>query len=181
MSEWDDAVLSILKNPDAKGIIVDVRNNPGGYLQSAVDLGSEFLEEGKVVVAEQYGDGTKDEFYVTRVGRLLRDKVVVMINGGSASASEILAGALRDEKQAQLVGTTSFGKGTVQEAKSLDNESGIHITVAKWLTPNGTWVHEKGLTPDVEVKDDPATPEDEQLDAAVALFSKQDLSFSSGK
>ena len=169
LSEWDSAVLEILKKKDLGGVIVDVRNNPGGYLQSAVDLGSEFLAEGDVVVSEQYADGSKTEFYVERVGRLLKDKVVILANGGSASASEILAGALRDHLGAPVVGDTTFGKGTVQEAKQLPDEAGLHITVAKWLTPSGFWVHEKGLEPDYEVEDDPDTEGDEQLGKAVEV------------
>lgn len=177
-AEWDRAVLEILKKQNLSGIVLDVRNNPGGYLQGAVDLGSEFLKEGDVVVAEQFADGTKDEYVVERVGRLIRDKVVVLINGGSASASEILAGALRDQKGIKLIGNKSFGKGTVQEAKQLLGEVGLHITIAKWLTPNGTWVHDTGLTPDVEVEDDNETLEDEQLERAISELLN--LSYSSG-
>jgi carboxyl-terminal processing protease len=163
LTEWDNAILEIQKKQNLAGIVVDVRNNPGGYLQGAVDLGSEFLEEGEVVVSEEYADGSRDEYYVERVGRLIRENTVVLINGGSASASEILAGALRDTKKAPLIGETSFGKGTVQEAKQLENDLGLHITVARWLTPAGTWVNEKGLTPDHIVEDNVETPEDEQL------------------
>lgn len=176
--EWDKAVLEILKKQNLAGIIVDVRNNPGGYLQGAVDLGSEFLSEGDVVVAEEFADKSRDEYVVERVGRLTRDNVVVLINGGSASASEILAGALRDQKNIQLVGDTSFGKGTVQEAKQLPGEVGLHLTIAKWLTPDGTWVHDVGLTPDIVVEDNNETIEDEQLVRAIQVVSG--LSLSSG-
>ena len=178
MAEWTDAVNKISQKTDLKGVVVDLRNNPGGYLQGAVDLGSEFLKEGDVVVAEQYADGSKDEYKVERAGKLTHGRVVVLVNGGSASASEILAGALRDARKTPIVGEKSFGKGTVQEAKSLESGVGIHVTVAKWLTPSGFWVNEKGLSPDYEVKDNPDTTEDEQLVKAVDVLSG--LSLSSG-
>jgi len=178
LDEWDSAVLEILKKQNLAGIIVDVRNNPGGYLQGAVDLGSEFLEEGEVVVVEEYANGDKTEFLAERAGRLTRDKVVVLVNGGSASASEILAGALKDNNGVKLIGEKTFGKGTVQEARELSDEVGLHITVAKWLTPSGFWVNEVGLTPEVEVEDNPDTPEDEQLNRAIETLSS--LSLSSG-
>jgi carboxyl-terminal processing protease len=168
--EWNEAILSILTKQDLEGIIVDVRNNPGGYLQGAVDLGGEFLQKGDVVVSEEYSNGSKDEYFVEATGRLTREKVVVLINGGSASASEILAGALRDKREFPLVGETSFGKGTVQEAKQLEGEVGLHITVAKWLTPAGTWVNQTPLEPDYEVANNPDTPEDEQLVKAVEVL-----------
>ncbi len=171
LAEWDEAVLTILKKQDLAGIILDVRNNPGGYLQGAVDLGSEFLNKGDVVVTEEYANGGKNEFFVREMGKLTRDKVVVLVNGGSASASEILAGALRDIKEVPLVGETSFGKGTVQEAKQLEADTGLHITVARWLTPEGYWVNEKGLTPDYEVEDNPETTDDEQLARAIEIMT----------
>src|SRR3989344_1280542 len=171
LAEWNEAVLEIQKKADLTGIIVDVRNNPGGYLLGAVDLGSEFLENGDTVVVEEYANGGKNEFFVERAGKLTRDKVVVLINGGSASASEILAGALRDIKETPLVGETSFGKGTVQDAKELEGGTGLHITVAKWLTPSGVWVNEGALKPDYEVEDNPETPEDEQLTKAIEVIN----------
>jgi carboxyl-terminal processing protease len=174
--EWESAVLEILKKQNLSGVIVDVRNNPGGYLQGAVGLGSEFLAEGDVVVAEEYSDGSKTEFFVERVGRLTRDKVVVLVNGGSASASEILAGALRDQIEAPIVGDITFGKGTVQESKQLEGEVGLHLTVARWLTPSGYWVHDQGITPDYEVENDPETIEDEQLDQAIQVMNGFSLS-----
>lgn len=176
MSEWDNSVLEILKKQNLKGIIVDVRNNPGGYLQGAVDLGSEFLKQGDVVVSEEFADKSKIEYFVERMGRLTNTKVVVLINGGSASASEILSGALRDLKKVPLVGDKSFGKGTVQEAKQLKGDVGLHITVAKWLTPSGVWVHGEGLTPDFEIEDDPDTTEDEQLTRAIEVLGSFSLS-----
>lgn len=166
-NEWDSAVKQILARPNVKGVIVDLRNNPGGYLQSAITLASDFVPTGTVVVIQETGNGVREEYKSEKASRLQKFPVVVLINGGSASASEILAGALRDKKSAKLIGEKSFGKGTVQEPIEIVGGSGLHVTTAKWLTPNGTWVHEKGLEPDikVEVKDD--DKEDVQLNAAI--------------
>jgi len=102
--------------------------------------------------------------------RLESYQTVVLINGGSASASEILSGALRDDRGIKLVGDKSFGKGTIQEPVDMTGGSGVHITTAKWLTPGGTWVHEKGLTPDVLIANPDNATEDAQLNAAIKLF-----------
>ena len=171
-SEWDKKVIDIQKEEGVDGIVVDVRNNPGGYLQSAVDIASEFLPTNTIVVIEENSKGVQNEFRSTRVGRLQNLNTVVLINGGSASASEILAGSLRDQKKTKLVGEKSFGKGTIQEPKQIEGGAGLHVTIARWLTPSGFWVNEKGLTPDNEVKDNPDTPEDEQLLEAVKLLDK---------
>lgn len=164
-AEWDEAVVNLLTH-DFDGIILDLRNNPGGYLQGAVDLGADFMEEGKVVVIEKSND-IEREYKIEKTGRLRNRKLVVLLNGGSASASEILAGALRDNKKIPLIGETSFGKGTIQEPIEMDGGVGLHVTIAKWLTPSSYWVNEKGLKPDVEVSDNPDTEVDEQLDAAI--------------
>ncbi|OGM27295.1 hypothetical protein A2962_01950 [Candidatus Woesebacteria bacterium RIFCSPLOWO2_01_FULL_39_61] len=169
LEEWENTVVELVKKPNLNGIIVDVRNNPGGYLQGAVELASDFLEDGQVVVIEQDGDGSKQEFRVEKLGRLRKLKTVVLINGGSASASEIFAGALRDAKAVNLVGEVSFGKGTIQEPQQINGGAGLHITIARWLTPNGTWVNEGGLKPDSEVEDNPDTSEDEQLQKAIEI------------
>ncbi|KKQ25950.1 MAG: Carboxyl-terminal protease [Microgenomates group bacterium GW2011_GWC1_37_12b] len=172
LSEWNEKVAEILNEADTKMIIVDVRNNPGGYLQGAVDLASEFLETGETVVIEENGKGEREESKVVRIGRLRNFKTVVLMNKGSASASEILAGALRDQKKIKLIGDTSFGKGTIQEPQQINGGSGLHITIAKWLTPKGTWVHEKGLEPDVKVEDKEDTKEDDQLQTAIDEVQK---------
>lgn len=125
------------------------------------------MRNGSVVVIEEKSNGEKDEFRVERIGRFLETPVVVLVNKGSASASEILAGALRDTKGIQLVGETSFGKGTIQEPQQIENGAGLHITVARWLTPNGFWVDEGGLEPDIKLEDDSETAEDEQLQEAI--------------
>lgn len=168
--EWKKAV-STLTGPNIKGIVLDVRNNPGGYLQGAIDLASEFLKTGSVVVIEEAKGGVRHEFKVERLGVLQDKKVVVLVNGGSASASEILAGALRDVEGTKLVGEKSFGKGTIQEPVQVEG-AGLHITIAKWLTPKGTWVHENGLEPDVKVENKDDTDNDEQLDEAVKLLGQ---------
>jgi carboxyl-terminal processing protease len=168
-TEWNKKVDEVLSHKGITGIIVDLRNNPGGYLQDSVDLTSDFVKVGSTVVVSADGNGGKVNYKTQKTGRLLNLPVVVLINGGSASASEIMAGALKDLVNAKTVGTKSFGKGTIQEPIDITDGAGIHITVAKWLTPNGTWVHGTGITPDVMVDNKTAT-EDAQLKAAIELF-----------
>jgi len=169
-AEWEEAVIELVKKSNLRGVILDLRNNPGGYLEKAVELSSDFLENKDTVVIEEGGDGTRNEYKVEKIGRLRKVDVVVLINEGSASASEILAGALRDNNRAELVGETTFGKGTIQEPMDVDGGAGLHITIAKWLTPNGLWVNEGGLKPDIEIEDKEDTEEDEQLEKAVELL-----------
>lgn len=169
--EWTKEVDKILSQGGVDGVIVDLRNNPGGYLQDAVELTGEFVKAGSVVVIEQDGDGKKIEFKTEKSGRFIGMPVVILINGGSASASEIMAGALQDLANAKTVGTKSFGKGTVQEPIDITGGVGLHVTIAKWLTPNGSWVHGKGITPDFIVENPTAT-EDAQLKKAINLLSK---------
>jgi carboxyl-terminal processing protease len=168
--EWNDAVIQVLTKPDVAGVIVDVRNNPGGYLQGAVDLASDFLEVGEIVVYEENSDGRKVDFKVKTLGKLRNKDVVVLVNKGSASASEIFAGALRDDKGIEIIGETTFGKGTIQESQQVDGNAGLHITIARWLTPSGFWVNEGGIVPDYEVEDNTDTEEDEQLQKAIELL-----------
>lgn len=171
-NEFDEAVLEILKKQDLAGIIIDVRNNPGGYLQGAIDLGGEFMNINDTVVIEEDSDGNQNFYKTEFQGRLTKDNVVVLVNGGSASASEILAGALRDNNGTTIIGENTFGKGTIQEPRQLENGLGLHITVAKWLTPSEFWVNEVGLEPDIIVEDDPETDVDEQLESALDYFSE---------
>ncbi len=170
--EWSKAVDQIIAKKNIKGVVVDLRNNPGGYLQDAVDLAADFLKTGSVVVIEQDGDGSRIEYKTDKAGKLIGMPVIVLINGGSASAAEILSGALRDHIKAKLVGEKSFGKGTVQAPLDLEGGAGIHVTIAKWLTPNGTWVHGVGLTPDVIIEGEPTASNDAQLNKAVELLTK---------
>lgn len=164
--------LQIKEDQDIKGLVLDLRNNPGGYLTDATFIASEFLKEGIVVIQDK-AEGGKTTFSVSRRGLLTEVPLVVLINKGSASASEIVAGALQDHKRAKLVGETSFGKGTIQQAEELGGGAGLHVTIAKWLTPNGTWVNSKGLTPDVLVENDKNdSSHDVQLEKAVEELLK---------
>jgi carboxyl-terminal processing protease len=164
--------LQIQQNKNVKGIILDLRNNPGGYLTDAVFVAGEFLPEGAPVVGEDNGLDKKT-LYVSRRGLFMDIPLVVLINRGSASASEIVSGALRDNKRAILIGEKSFGKGTIQQAEDLGDGAGLHVTIAKWLTPNGTWVNEKGLDPDVSVGLDSNDPShDSQLEKAIGELVK---------
>jgi carboxyl-terminal processing protease len=126
-----------------------------------------------VVVVEEKSNGAKNQFKTERLGLLTNMSVVVLINGGSASASEILAGAIRDDLYIKLVGEKTFGKGTIQEPEELEGGAGIHITTAKWLTPSGYWVNEKGLEPDIKIEDNLKTTEDEQLQKAIEVLNSQ--------
>jgi carboxyl-terminal processing protease len=173
-AEWDTAVASLLSAGKPGALVIDLRNDPGGYLDQAVNLASDFIPSGPVVW-QQYGDGRKVPLNVSRSARLIGVKLIVLINEGSASAAEILAGALKEKAGATLVGEKSFGKGSVQQAKELANGAGIHITIAKWLTPNGNSIDKVGISPDVEVKQpeaaDPTKPNtnDAQLSKALEL------------
>lgn len=171
--EWDRSVIEIKNRlPKLRGLVLDLRYNPGGYLQSAVHLASEFLDSG-VVVWEEAADGTRKAFRTDHRGQLTKVPVVVLVNEGSASASEILAGALRDVRGYKLVGQKTFGKGSVQDTRNFSDGSGLHVTVAKWLTPKGTSIHGQGLEPDVkiEVKDEEITMDkDPQLEKALEMI-----------
>lgn len=170
--EWNEAVSKIQgSRSKVQGIVLDLRNNPGGYLDGAVYMAGEFLAPGKVVVTQQSGDGTKESRRVDRNGRLIGTKLVVLINEGSASAAEILAGALQDYKRAVIVGLKSFGKGSVQQPEDFPNGAGLHVTIAKWLRPSGQWIDKTGIKPDVEVKmDDKDESNDLQLKKAMELL-----------
>lgn len=141
-------------NSGARSMVLDLRGNPGGYLQSAVAIASYFLPTGKVVVREHYGENDEEKLYRSQ-GRTLREfapeELVVLIDGGSASASEILAGALKEHGVAVLIGETTFGKGSVQELVSLPDGSSVKITVARWLTPDGVSISDGGLAPDIKI------------------------------
>ena len=148
--ELHSALQELLSN-DPNGLILDLRYNSGGYLDAAIQVGSEFLADG-VVAYEEYGDGTRNTFNSTGDGIATQIPMVVLVNEWSASASELVSGALQDRGRAELVGVTTYGKGTVQNWIALsDNEGAVRITIARWLTPNGNNVNETGLTPDIEV------------------------------
>jgi carboxyl-terminal processing protease len=166
---WDESVAKInTEMPDINAVIVDVRGNPGGYLDSAIHIAGEFFTD-KPVIYEEYASGKQVERSTERIGSLNGVPVVVLIDEGSASASEILAAALRDNAGAVLVGQKSFGKGTIQDVRNFEDGSGVHITIAKWLTPNKEWVHEKGIEPKIKVEvtsEDIEADKDPQLDKA---------------
>lgn len=157
----------VLEKPD--GIVLDLRNNPGGYLTAAIELASQFVLEGNVVVYEQGSDGVKKALNASGQSPLRDIPVVVLINEGSASASEILAGALKDYKKATIIGVTSFGKGTVQNFETFDDGSALKLTIAKWFTPLSHQIDKRGIDPDYLVEltaEDDNHDEDPQLDAA---------------
>jgi carboxyl-terminal processing protease len=170
-----DTLKELMKN-DPDGLILDLRGNGGGFLDQSIEVASEFIGDG-VILYEEYGDGSRRTFEAKRGGTATDIPLVVLINEGSASASEIVAGAIQDRGRGQLVGATSFGKGSVQIPNQLKNEQGaVRITVARWLTPNERTIHEIGLTPDFEVE---ITEEnfqnniDPQLDKAIELLLKR--------
>ena len=166
--------LTQLLKQNPKGIVIDLRNNPGGYLSTAVEVASEFIDEG-VVLYEQYGDGRRDQYEALGNGQATEIPLVVLINEGSASASEILAGALQDYERAKLVGVQSFGKGTVQNRVPLSNDQGAaRVTIARWLTPKEREIDHVGLAPDVYVESEPQsinTDNDPQIQAAVETLN----------
>ncbi|NCN21978.1 S41 family peptidase [Candidatus Falkowbacteria bacterium] len=162
----------LVKQP--RGIILDLRNNPGGYLDTAINIASEWIEDG-VIVAEQLNNNRRNEYPARGLARLKDFKTVILVNGGSASASEILAGALRDYRKATLVGETTFGKGSVQALKPLSDGSILKVTISKWLTPAGDSIDEKGIDPNIEVElsvEDVNNDLDPQMDKALEIIKK---------
>lgn len=175
--DWVALINNLATQYDgAKGMVLDLRSNPGGYLADATFIAGEFLPVGSPVVIQDPGNGDQTTLSVDRKGQLLQNPLVVLIDGGSASAAEIVSGALRDNGRAKLVGEQSFGKGTIQTALDLGQGAGLHVTIAKWLTPKGTWVGDpahRGLTPDTISNLDPKDPtHDTQLETAIGLLLK---------
>jgi len=183
--DWPEAVDKIISEKSKLGssfggIVLDLRNNPGGYLQASVLVASDFLGDG-VVVSQKSSDGKEEVYKVdTSKGKLVNEKMVVLINEGSASAAEILAGALKGHSRAKLIGVKSFGKGTVQSPLDFADGSGLHVTIAKWLLPDGKNIHREGVLPDVEEKwidnsvdstnKNSENTKDNQLDKAVEIL-----------
>ena len=156
------------------GVILDMRNNPGGYLDTAVDVASIWVTEGQVVVIQKFADGQQEEYRANGSARFSGMPTVVLVNGGSASASEIVAGALNDYSLATLVGEKTFGKGSVQELINLRGDAQVKLTVAKWLTPDGHDLNKEGLAPDETVlltDEDFENDRDPQLDRALEMLT----------
>ncbi|TSC95798.1 MAG: carboxyl-terminal processing protease [Candidatus Berkelbacteria bacterium Licking1014_2] len=151
------------------GVILDLRNNPGGYLDGAVEMVS-LLTKADVVVWEKNNNGQKESLRTTKKPLLEKERLVVLVNNGSASAAEIVAGALQDYGRGKVVGETTFGKGSVQNMEALSDGSAIKMTIARWLTPKEREIDKIGIKPDIEIKDDPTTPVDEQVERAVGEF-----------
>jgi carboxyl-terminal processing protease len=172
-TKFEDIVSEILKN-NTQRIILDLRNNPGGYLDVAVDIASWFVPQGQSVVKEELKNGEVNDYKSKGYKPLQKFPIVVLVNQGSASASEIVAGALRDDKKVKLIGETTFGKGSVQSLESFKDGSSLKITVAKWLTPSGVSITDEGLKPDIEIKltqEDQDNGRDPQLDKAIEIVS----------
>ncbi len=175
VSDFNKAAADILRT-SADRIILDLRNNPGGYLDVSQDIASWFLKKGDIVAIEDFG-AKKDRNEIRAYGPadFLSWPLVVLVNEGSASASEILAGALRDDRGIQLIGEKTFGKGSVQELDELKGGSALKITIAKWLTPKGISISEQGLEPDITVEisdEDIKAGKDPQLDKAIEIVNQ---------
>jgi carboxyl-terminal processing protease len=153
-----------------------MRNNPGGYLEVANDLASWFVERGTLIVSERFRSGEDQKFLATGNGALKNIPIVILLNKGSASASEILAGALRDLRGAKIIGEKSYGKGTVQEVMDLKDGSSLKVTIAHWVMPSGKILDHNGIEPDylVEPTDEEITKKDDvQLKKAIEVLTAQ--------
>jgi carboxyl-terminal processing protease len=173
--KWDAAVKQVGESK-AKGLIIDLRGNPGGYMDSAIYAAGEFLPEGKIVMQQEDRNGHVREHKVLRKGKLQNIPVIILINEGSASASEILAGALQKNNRATVIGVESFGKGTAQDVVEFADGSSLHVTVLKWLLPDGKWISEENkVVPDIKVErtdDDFKAGLDPQMDRALVEIAK---------
>lgn len=166
------ALQELLKN-NPKGFIIDLRGNPGGYFDSAIDIASYWIPTGQTVVIQKSQNQTEDKFFSKKNGFLNSFPTVVLIDGSTASAAEILAGALQDYGYAKLVGETSFGKGSVQDYEILPDGSSLKITIAEWVTPKGRSINQDGISPDIKIeltKEDYEADRDPQLEAALKIF-----------
>ncbi len=160
------------KAAGAKGIVLDMRNNPGGYLDAAIAIAGYFMNPGQTVIFEEFRNGRKDSFETEGTPIVAGLPIAILMNAGSASASEILAGALKDDVKAPIVGEKSFGKGTVQELTTLRDGSELKLTIAHWILPKGTQIDKNGIVPDVAVKisdEDREKKRDPQLEKALEL------------
>lgn len=167
---FNNAVNTIIRE-DLDGIVIDLRNNPGGFLDVGVKVANEFLDGG-LIVEERFKDGKIIPFSADGDGKLSQISVIVLVNEGSASAAEIVAGALRDNNRAILVGQPTYGKGSVQEVEEFSDGSALRVTVAHWYMPSGEPISENGIRPDILVKDDEESSEDVQLIRAIEELNK---------
>jgi carboxyl-terminal processing protease len=159
-------------------VVVDLRSNPGGYLQAAVDMASEWIADGEVVVSQKGRDKNETNLKSSGSHRLARLKTIVLVNSGSASASEIIAGALQDYSKAKIVGEKTFGKGSVQDFETFSDGSALKLTIAEWFTPKGKNINQSGIAPDIQIKQDwekEKIGEDNILNQALNLFSSSTL------
>lgn len=174
-SKWDSTVHEIVK-ADVEKIILDLRSNPGGYFNAAIYAADEFLPAGKVIAKQEDSKGRVQVYDSSKKGELIGKSIVVLVNEGSASSAEILAGALQQNSVATIVGTKTYGKGTAQNIENFSNGSSLHVTVLKWLLPDGTWLsREHSVTPDIEVEltsEDFVKGVDTQLDKALEYINK---------
>lgn len=173
-SQFKNALKEFINSKKGK-LVLDLRGNPGGYLDAAVDMASWFLPKGKVIVREVFGDDKDEKVYRSKGYNIFTDKLqmIILVDGGSASASEILAGALQEHGIAKLVGTKTYGKGSVQELLKVTDNTSLKVTIAKWLTPNGKSISDGGLTADYEVKiteADAKAEKDTQMEKALDLL-----------
>lgn len=172
--EWKESIEEIRKEcplGECLGIVLDLRNNPGGYLNGAVFMAGEFEPAG-VVVYQENASGARESYSIDRQGGLYDYPLVVLVNQGSASASEILAGFLKESERAKVVGENTFGKGSIQEPQDLEGGAGLHITTARWLLPSGQPIDNEGIKPDFEVENNPEEPlEDAQLRKAIEVLA----------
>jgi carboxyl-terminal processing protease len=167
-----EEALEKFKDANGKGLVLDLRNNPGGLLRSVVDVASQFLDEG-LVLYEVDAQGNRTDWKVKPGGQGQDIPLVVLINEFSASASEVLSGALIDHDRATVIGTTSFGKGSVNTLRQLSDGSGVYFSIARWYTPDGTLIEGEGITPDVVVEVPPDATQDIQLQRAIEALQQE--------
>lgn len=170
-----ETLLENLLTEQSAGLVLDLRSNPGGSLTTAINVADQFLDTGPILI-ERFGNGDEKQYTADAEGRAQDIPLAILIDEGSASASEVLAGAIQDRERGVIVGNTSFGKGTVQTWARLSNGGGIRITTARWLTPAGTWVHEMGIEPDLQINQPDAVDGetiDSQLEAAIEYLRNQ--------
>lgn len=164
-----------IMNSDAKGIILDLRSNPGGLVNQANDIAGWLLDKNEVIMIEKDKNDEETKFKSTGPSSLMQYPIVILINEGTASASEILAGALKDNRDISIIGKKSFGKGTVQKLISMPNSSSLKVTIAEWMTPKGNTINEQGIDPDIEIEltlDDYEQEKDPQLEKAIEEINK---------